>query len=70
MPDCRFHRVSICVGKGHGVGGLRADPPAAELWLQDLADTIRCGAYVAPCFYVRMIQIHITRVLSSGSVTS
>jgi hypothetical protein len=34
------------------------------------ADTIRCGAYVAPWVCVRMIQIRITRVLSSGSVTS
>jgi len=43
---------------------------AAELWPQDLTDTIRCGAHVAPCFYVRMIRILITRILSHVSASS
>ena len=47
---------------GRGVGG--------RIVVLRLADTIRCGADIIPCVHVCMIRILITRVFSSGRVTS
>ena len=47
---------------GRGVGG--------RIVALRLADTIRCGADIILCVYVRMIRILIKRVFSSGCVTS
>jgi len=47
---------------GRGVGG--------RIVVLRLADTIRCGADIIPCVYVRMIRILITRVLSLVPVNS
>jgi hypothetical protein len=47
---------------GRGVGG--------RIVVLRTADTIRCGADIAPRIYARMIRILITRLFSSGRVTS
>jgi hypothetical protein len=63
-------RIASRVGRCYPPGSLWAAHSPAELWPLRLADTMRCGADIDPCVYVRMIRILIKRVVSLFPVSS